>query len=169
MAILTEEKVVDQWYTLMDGAAGKSDFIFDTTEKHLKTLEAPNVDWGYETVKPGLFKGWMGKKREFLVVKNKGLKDHQIYVGVRDYGTDLSVSWFLTTEPKYFKALVSSAVTGSIKALSFALDLFDQEELTAYVTATHHCLLKAVKELMEQSGQDFTKVNTKSKGFLEVW
>lgn len=102
----------------------KSDFIFDTTEKHLKTLDAPNVSWDTEVVKPGLFKGWMGKKRDFLVVKNKGLKDHKMYIGVRDYGTDLSVSWFLTTEPKYFKGLVSSAVTGSIKALSFALDLF---------------------------------------------
>ncbi len=60
-------------------------------------------------------------------------------------------------------------MAGSDKALSFALDVFDQQDLQAYVTVAHRCLLKAVRALMDELGQDFSRVNTKSKGFLEVW
>ena len=169
MATLVDEKVMDRWYALLDDASDKKDFIFQTTEEYLEKLEAPSVDWDYEEVKPGLFKGWMGKKRHFLVVKNRGLKDHKMYIGVRDYGTALSVSWFLTAEPKYFKGLLSKTMTNDSQALSFALDLFDQEELSAYVTAAHRCLLKSIEQLMQKAGQDFSKLDTKSKGFLQVW
>lgn len=169
MATLKDEKVMDSWFTLMENAAGKSDALLDFTSQNLENVDAPNVYWDTETVKPGLFKGLMGKKREFLLVTNDSLPDHKMYIGARDYGSDLSVSWFLTTEPRYFKKKISAAITGSDKALSFALDLFDQEELRAYVTVAHHSLLKAVNGMMKELGQDFSKVNTKSKGFLEVW
>lgn len=49
------------------------------------------------------------------------------------------------------------------------VDIFDQQDLRAYVTVTHHCLLKAVESLMKDLGQDFSKIERKSKGFLEVW
>lgn len=169
MATLKDEKVIDKWLTLVSSAAGKSDVVFDRVRGHLDAVEAPSVSYHTETVKPGLFQGLMGKKRDFLAVKNQFLSDHKMYIGARDYGTHLSVCWFLTCEPGYFKKKLSTHLTGSDKALSFALDLFDQEELNAYATAVHSCVKQAVKELMEELGQDFSKVNTKSKGFLEVW
>ncbi|MCD6473249.1 hypothetical protein J7K55_09160 [Candidatus Aerophobetes bacterium] len=49
------------------------------------------------------------------------------------------------------------------------IDIFDQQDLRAYVTVTHHCLLKAVENLMKELGQDSSKIERKSKGFLEVW
>ena len=169
MATLKDEKVIDKWQVLIESAAGKSDVVFDRVRGHLDAVQAPSVKYHTETVKPGLFKALMGKKRDFLAVTNQFLSDHKMYIGARDYGTHLSVSWFLTCEPGYFKKKLSAHLTGSDKALSFTLDLFDQEELTSYATVVHNCVKTAVKELMEQLGQDFSKVNTKSKGFLEVW
>lgn len=169
MATLKDEKVIDQWYSLIEDSAGSGDWILDKVEKNLAEFQAPGVRWRKEPVQTGLIKGLLGKKRELLLVTNDALKDHKMYVGARDYGKGLSVSWFLTTEPGYFKKKFSAALTGNEKALSFALDLFDQEELRAYVTVSHHAVLEAVQALMEHRGQDFSKVNTTSKGFLEVW
>lgn len=169
MATIKDEKVIDNWQILINSAAGKAQAVLDSAEKHIDQIQAPNVSCHTETVKPGLFQGLMGKQRDFLAVRNRVLSDHRMYIGARDYGTALSVCWFLTCEPGYFKKKLSAHLTGSDKALSFSLDLFDQEELTAYVTAAHHGVLDAVNELMTELGQDFSKVNTKSKGYLEVW
>jgi len=48
------------------------------------------------------------------------------------------------------------------------MDIFDLEELTAYVTTVHHTLVAATKSVSETVGFDFTKVDTKSKGFLNI-
>lgn len=169
MATLKDEKVLDQWHTLIGEAADSGDLVLDMVRQYLKDFGAPGVKWKTEPVKTGFVSGLLGKKRQLLLVTNEVLKDHRMYVGARDYGRGLSVSWFLTTEPGYFKKKFSGALTGNEKALSFALDLFDQEELRAYVTMTHHAVLQAVKDLMNGKGQDFSRVNTTSKGILEVW
>jgi len=44
-------------------------------------------------------------------------------------------------------------------------DLFDQQELGAYVTVTHRCLLKAVENLMKELGQDFSRLSARAKDF----
>ena len=57
-----------------------------------------------------------------------------------------------------------------MNAMSFNLDVFDNQDLRAYVTAVHHCCVKrAVEDVGNQIGQDTTKFNWKSKGLLEVW
>jgi|Deesub1362B_J571_1020462.scaffolds.fasta_scaffold00067_46 hypothetical protein len=108
------------------------------------------------------------KKREYLMVTNATLKDYRMYIGARDYGNHLDVSWYLTCEPGFFKKALSALTTGSDKVLSFALDLFDQQDLQAYVTVVHHCLLEAVSEIMLDLNQDPSKIERKSRGFLGV-
>ena len=108
------------------------------------------------------------KKREYLMVTNATLKDYKMYIGARDYGNNLDISWYLTCEPNFFKKALSSLTTGSDKALSFALDIFDQQDLQAYVTVVHHCLLDAVSEIMLGLDQDPSKIDRKSRGFLGV-
>jgi hypothetical protein len=49
------------------------------------------------------------------------------------------------------------------------MDIPQQLELGAYITTVHGATKSAVKSLMDKLDQDFSKVNTKSKGFLEVW
>jgi hypothetical protein len=121
-------------------------------------------------VMPSLFKGAFGIKRNYLLVTNEGLRDFRMYIGARDYGNNLDVCWYLTCEPGLFKQTLSTLLTKgtSEKALSFDLDIFEQQELSAFITVVHHCLLKALEKLMSKLGQDPSKIDRKSKGFLGV-
>ncbi len=49
------------------------------------------------------------------------------------------------------------------------LDIFAQQDLRAYATVVHQCVRDAVEALMDELGQDSSKINRQSKGFLEVW
>ena len=73
---------------------------------------------------PSMFKGLFGKKRDYLMVTNAALKDYRMYVGARDYGRHLDISWFLTVELGFFKKAFSEVLTkgASNTALSFALN-----------------------------------------------
>jgi hypothetical protein len=121
---------------------------------------------------PGMIKGFFGKKRNYLMVSNQALKDYRMYVGARDYGKHLDISWFLTVEPGFFKKAFSELLTkgASPNALSLLLDLFDQQDLRVYVTSVHRCCVKrAVEQIVEGLGQDSSRFDWKSRGFLEVW
>ena len=48
------------------------------------------------------------------------------------------------------------------------MDVVKFEELTAYVTKVHHSVLRAVDSLMRNLGQDTSKIERKSRGFLGV-
>ena len=121
-------------------------------------------------VKPGWLKGLFGVERGYSMVTNEGLRDYKMYIGVRDYGNSLDISWYLTCEPGFFKQRFSAMLTqgSSDKALSLNLDLFQSQDLTAYATTVHHCLLKAIDKLMAELHQDSSKIDRKSRGFLGI-
>jgi coproporphyrinogen III oxidase len=48
------------------------------------------------------------------------------------------------------------------------MNLFDTEELTAYITTVHHALTDAVKTMMEEQKIDYTKIERRTQGFLNV-
>lgn len=169
---LKDEKLLDSWGVVLEGAAGKHDDLLQGILAELKAGELPGVAWGMIEANPGMLKGWFGKKRDFLRITTEGLKDYRMYVGSRDYGRHLDFSWFLTVEPGFFKSAFSRALTDgmSSSALSFNLDLFDQQDLRAYVTSVHHCCVKrAVERFVADLGQSTAGFDWKSKGFLQVW
>jgi hypothetical protein len=88
-----------------------------------------------------------------------------MYVGAVDYGENLYVSWYLALEAGIFDKLFPK---GKTTRLAMGRDILVEEELNAYVTCVHHCLLKAVDELMTNLGQDPSTIDRKSKGFLGV-
>jgi len=161
------EKILDSWSVLIEDAQGKADEIYSSVLKFLQESKIPDVKT--ETV-TGVVPGFFGPKghRDYLMAKNERLKDYRMYVGARDYGKNLNVSWYLTCEPGPLKRMVSGALTGYAKGLSFSLDVFQLEDLTAYVTSVHHRVLKAVDSVMRESGQDPSKIDRKSRGFLGV-
>jgi hypothetical protein len=169
---LKDEKLLDSWGVVIELGGGRADHLIDTVKQFLQQSELPGITWEVVEVKPGIIKGFFGKKRDYLMVKNEALKDYRMYVGARDYGRHLDISWFLTVEPGFFKKMFSEVLTkgGSPNALSFLLDIFDQQDLRAYVTAVHRCAVrKAVEQVVEHLGQDASKFDWKSKGFLQVW
>lgn len=164
---LKDEKITDNWAAVISGGQGKADYVFDNVQKFLEANQAPGVNWELGEVTPSFFKGLFGRKRDFLLVTNEAFKEYKMYIGARDYGANLDIQWFLTCEPGFFKKL-SDQIDRASNMITM-LDIFAQQDLRAYVTVVHHCLLDAVDILLDDLGQDKSKVNRQSKGFLEVW
>lgn len=161
---LSNVKILDSWSVLIEKACGEREKIYSAMRKFIEESKVPEI-----SIEPVIVTDqYKIRQEEYLMVSNKKLKDFRMYVGARDYGLDLNVSWYLTCEPGFFKSLLSEIIEKSPYALSFTLNIFEQEELTAYVTKVHRCLLKAVESLMMNLGQDFSKVERKSRGFLGV-
>jgi len=188
MAKIREEEIIDRWSTLIEDANGRGKEIFRLTKENLDALAVPNIELAQKEISPSLMKKLKGKSRIFLVVRNKYLEGYLMYIGAADYGKQLSVSWYLTLEPSglarllsklpwwlqilFFPLFIPLAIYNTFrkkKSVSPAdMDLFDLEELTAYVSTVHHALMAATKQVSESVGFDFTKVDQKSKGFLNI-
>jgi len=168
---LTQKKQLDSWSVLIDDAQGRAKEIFETVKRVLEESEAPGIK--SEMIRVPTYRttgGLFGKTvmEDYLRVTNENLKDFRMYIGARDYGKALIVSWYLTCEPGPFKQLFSSLVEKNPLAFSFSMDVVKSEELSAYVTRVHHSVLEAVDTVMRSLGQDPSKINRKSKGFLGV-
>lgn len=194
MKQIKEEAIIDRWSVLIEGAEGKKEEVFKNTEQKLEKIEVPSLRTERKTITPSIFKALFSnkKKREFLLATNEYLEGYLMYIGAKDYGKQLSVSWYLTAEPvgiwsrisemlpdiEFIQVAVSILVLPLIllerifkKKKSVApeeMDIFDLEELTAYITTVHHALIDATKELSESVDFDFSKVDQKSKGFLNI-
>ena len=162
---LKHEAVVDRWNALVISGAGKSKWAVQRIESMIKEANMPGVFLQQRDVSSGLF----GAKRNFLVVGHNNLRDYHMYIGARDFGTNLDVSWYLTIEPGPLKRAVSKYTMGNPQALSMQIDFFSQQDLSAFISGAHYCVKETVRELMEELKQDPTHMDTKSKGFLSVW
>ncbi len=166
---LKEETVLNQWSMLVDGAAARGNEVLDDIESRLAAAQIPgNCEWSVEEVESG---GMFSKtKREFLIVRLDQFSDYRTYVGVRPYGTHLDCCRFLTVEPGFFKRQVSQAIApGQDTLLSGPKNLLVEQDLHAWVTVVHHCVLDGVKALYQKLGQDPSGIRRETKGFLQVW
>jgi hypothetical protein len=166
MATLSREKVVDKWFALVERGAGKDQWVIDKTEQFIKEVAAPGVSCRRDVVSSGLF----GEKREFLIVTHNRLREYAMFIGARDYGRELDVSWFLTVNPGFLKRAVSKRLAfGDPNALSMNIDVFAQQDLSAYTQVAHHCLQQVIQQLMDELKLDYSSIDRKSKGFLAIW
>lgn len=162
-AMLRKEEVIDTWAVLIENGQGKAEDVFKDTTHFVEESKAPNLKMAMKKLAPGIIKGILGEKRDFLVVTETGnlrLTPFQIFLNARDYGNNLDVSWYLTYRAGFFRRVIPRAIGD--------LDLFDQQDLRAYTTNAHHCLLKAVEKLMSGLQQDPSKIDRKSRGFLGI-
>ena len=168
---LNDEKILDQWGVVIECAAGKDDAVLGTITGSLKASDLPGVEWQKVDAQTSMFKGLFGNKRSYLMITSEAVKDYRMYVGARNYGKHLDISWFLTVEPGFFKSAFSAMLaSGNYQALSFNLDVFKNQDLRAYVTSVHRfCVRKAVEQVAAELNQDTSKFNWQSKGFLQVW
>ena len=168
---LDDQKIKNRWGQIIEGGSGKSDVILKLTQEFLKEGQAPGVTWDFIDVKTG----WFSSRRQYLGVSNEMLKDWRMYIAARDYGSYLDVQWYLTVEPGFLKRTLSKAVSKAAsgqsddQVLSYVLNIFEQQELNAYTSTVHHCLKKAVEKVATDAGQDPSKYNWNSKGFLDIW
>ncbi len=173
MITLKEGKILDQWSTMIEQSQGHGEGLLQAVEANLQTSQAPGVSWKRESVAPGMLKGLFGKRRDFLLLTNERFDDYLMCVGARDYGAHLDVSWYLTASTKSTLVQTLAKVPGvGVAAGAYAalqsLDVFDQQDLSAYVTVGHHAVVKAVEDLMSQRKLDLTRLDRKSRGLFAV-
>jgi hypothetical protein len=166
MAIIKADKVLDNWATIIENGAGNGNELLEVMGKSLEEIKLPNVRWSMNQVYIGLMGG---QSREFMLVTHGGLREYTMYIYARDVGKHLDCGWFMTVSPGFFKKTFSKHLTGNPVALSQNLDVFAQQDLTAWTSIVHRTFLNHVKELMEKLEQDVTRMSTTSKGFLSVW
>jgi hypothetical protein len=173
LIIIAERKaeILDNWSALISGAQGQTDKVISSTKELINVSKAPSIEMKEEKVGPGLSPTTFGETREFLIVadrRNLKLGNFKTYVNANDYGDGLFVSWYLTFMPDVWQTLVS-LIPGTRKIIGLDdLNLFNKQDLTAYVTCVHHCLLEAVEKLMLGMNQDPSKIDRKTRGFLGI-
>ncbi|MCB1282335.1 MAG: hypothetical protein KDB18_12515 [Salinibacterium sp.] len=169
MAItLKEETILDQWAMMLDRAAGHADKILEDIDRRLRASEIPgDCSWETEEVKSS---GWFSRvKREFIIIRLEQFGDYRMYVAARGYGVHLDICRFTTVEPGFFKKHLAEKLGGTSDALSAPKNILIEQDLRAWVTVVHHCVIDSVEALMESLGQDKSKIKRESKGFLSVW
>jgi hypothetical protein len=168
MVTLKEGKILDNWSTLIEHCHGEEEGLLRAVEHHLGELKAPGVSWARETVSPGWLKGLMGKKRDFMLVSHERFDDYSFFISARDYGTCLDVAWYLAGSPKNpLVKLAEKAASYVPGSALFNLDVFDQQDLTAFVTVGHRAVRHAIERLLEQKKLQLA-IDWKSKGMLGV-
>ena len=91
------------------------------------------------------------------MVSYSTLREYRMFIGARDIGTHLEVSWFLTLNPGFLKRTISKNVAfGNPLALSQNISVFAQQDLAAFVSIASDCVYETVKLLMEELQQDTT-------------
>lgn len=168
---VSRDHVLGSWGHLIGEAQGRAEEIFKEVEEILKSSGVSSIQAERRKLMPGIIRGIFGKKRDFLVVKDKTfrLRPYQLLINARDYGNNLDVSWYLTYRLSFTRALLRiipfySVIPNSIEKF----DLFDLQDLTAYNTLCHHSTLEAVEKLMRSLDQDTSKISRSTKGFLGI-
>jgi hypothetical protein len=173
LIIIAERKaeILDNWSALIRGAQGEGSKVVSATEQLIEKSKAPSIELKEEEVGPSLAPATFGEKRAFLIVadrRNLKLGNFKTYVNANDYGDGLFVSWYLTYMPDVWQVL-ASLVPGVRKVVGLdELNLFNKQDLTAYVTCVHHCMLEAVEQMMSGKGMDASKIDRKTRGFLGI-
>jgi hypothetical protein len=164
-------QIHDNWSILIKGAQGQRDQVISKTKELVFAFKAPSLEMKVEKVGPSLAPTPIGETREFLIVADRRtlkLGCFKTFVNAVDYGDSLFISWYLTYMPDAWQT-IASLFPGARKAAGLDdLNLFDKQDLTAYVTCVHQCLQNAVEKLMLDLGQDPSKIDRKSRGFLGI-
>ena len=164
-------EIHDNWSILIESAKGRRDQIISMTKDFISEFKPPYLEMKEDKVGPRLAPAPIGETREFLIIidrRSLKLGCFKTFVNAVDYGEALFVSWYLTYMPDPWQT-VASLVPGGRKAAGLEkLNLFDHQDLIAYVTCVHHCVQRATDKLMLGLGQDPSRIDRKSRGFLGI-
>jgi len=164
-------EVLEDWSILIKNARGQKDKIISVTKELITNSKAPSIEMKEEKVGPWLEIVSFGETRDFLIVsdrRNTKLSSFKTFINANDYGDNLFVSWYLTYRPDFWQSLLM-LLPGVKKVLGLDdLNLFNKQDLRAYMTNVHHSLLEAVEKLMLDLNQDPSKIDRKSRGFLGI-
>ncbi|NLS76654.1 MAG: hypothetical protein GXY76_05260 [Chloroflexi bacterium] len=189
MPIVRKQQIVEEWGILIQGGQEHAAKILEQSRELITTSKAPHITMEEKGIAAGFLRGITGERRTFLVVTNRtnaNLKSYEMYLSAREYGDNLQVSWYVIHWPSVaqvwlrlsmFAPLVNLFVLPIFVLMQLPkagqaglldLDFFDLQDLKAYVTNAHHCVLDAVDKLLLDLSQDPSKIERKSRGFLGI-
>lgn len=146
--------IVDRHHLLLDGLHGEGPGVIEAIESYLEAAAAPDISWFETTVSPSVVKELLGKRRDFLVIECKNLKEYRVLVTARDYGTALDVAWFLTGSARLSNDIRRTFRFGDGDGdrydVGAELDVFDLMDLASFVSLTRHALKQAVDEFTDK-------------------
>lgn len=177
MVTLKRGRILRSWGTLLIGCQGEEEGFFRMVEQTLDGLKPPEVSWKRETVSTGLWQGMVsGRRRDYILLKHDDLKDYLLCVGARDYGTSLDVCWYLTLPAKsvFVATLLRIPFVGVFVALVARflglmkdLDIFEEQDLTAFVSAARYAVRKTVEDVLRRKDIELA-IDWDAKAHLEA-
>lgn len=165
---LKSETVVNEWATVVKNAAGNASVVLEGIQRRLEASKIPD-DCSWQTVEVKGSAIMFLIKREFLRVRIARLGDFSIFIGIRDYGTHLDCCRIMTMRRSLFKRILALYSLGILGKPGVSKNILKQQDLRAWATVVHHAVIESVDELLDKLGQDKSKLNRGSKGFLEIW
>lgn len=173
---ITEEKTLDEWIALIEKAAGKADQTMEKLARAIQSAKIPNISISKRTVKLGR------DPRPFIVIEHSFLQGYYMYVGALPYGNErLNIVWYLVLDTPEIAAARKHAKRGTTDPMGWMNNIFrggfnrvlnmsilDKLELTNYVSLVHGIVIEETKNLMQELNLDFSKVDTHTKGFLNL-
>jgi len=171
---ITEEKTLDEWVALIDGAASQKDKTMEKLARAIQAEKIPNITISKKEVKLGR------DPRPFLVIEHNFLEGYYMYVAALAYGEDrLNIVWYLVLDSPEIAAARRQARHGVSDPTAWIgkfvpggsrpnMSILDKLELTNYVSLVHGVVVETTKELMKEENMDWAKINTQTKGFLKL-
>jgi len=153
----------ESWSVLIEGANGRSQEMYAKIKEIAGRHGVPGLFIEEKDVASGIIQGLAGNKRRYLMVGNSTLRGFRIFIGASDYGNQLAVWWYMVPITKLWKKR-----KGLFSSLNTDFDIFDTQDLTSFLTTVHRAVVKASEEVSESVGFDFSKVDQKSRGFLNI-
>jgi hypothetical protein len=187
MAKIKEDEIVEQWSVLIEGAQDHQQKFYQLIENRLDELQPPTLSVAREKVYPSLLKRIKGDGKLFLIIKSKYFDGYVVNVCAQEYGKQLLIAWYLTQRPSKFLQfmvklpdLLITILYPVWMLLKFYdkiinrkislenMDIFDRQELSAFAGTVHHCVLFGSENIADAVDFDFSKVDRKSRGFLNL-
>lgn len=186
---LDQRGIIERWETLITTAHGQGEAILSDIRRLLDDAEVPGVIVERRRIAAGVVQGLCGGKRPFLIIRhtaNPHLKAFKMLINVKEYGTNLHISWFLIHQPSgwtkcmnfilaipiisliVFPFYLIGRLIQSREAGILDLNAFDEQDLRAYVTFAHHCLIEAIEMATREEEREAPSLRRHSTGFLGI-
>jgi hypothetical protein len=107
-----------------------------------------------------------GVRRNFILLSYSGrsLREYALWINARDYGSNLEAGWYITYHAMGFKIRRYKPQEAVDR-----LDMFSQQDLISSITVASECLKKALTKLYQELNLNPVGMNTKSRGYLDIW
>lgn len=186
--IIYKGQIIEQSSKLISDAAGRGESLLTDIQGLIEEPRMLDVMIRRRGMSPGIMRGITGGKRSHAVItntNNPNLKPFKVYLGVRDHGSSLLITWYVALQPNWAERLKAFFLSIPLLGLLFLpfhflgrlicanrsgildLDTFDEIDLAAFITTVNNCLLDSVDRLMEELGQNLSMADS-PQGFLGI-